>query len=136
MTVDNSALLAELLGKLEDKEAASVWGPIAERAAKEDGGRTKFWKRADGNLEGTVTRVYLKDNYEKTGQNPAFDLDVNGQKVTFELTTTVLQKAAARQLVQTGERIRIELAQTRTNGKYYNDKLTVLSREESSEVPF
>ena len=117
--------LNDLLAGMKDKDAQNVWGQVGQKFAQDDlekSGPT-YWKRQMGDLKDKrVVRVFMKDNFERTGQNPALELE---GEIVVELKTTVLQKAAIRNAIQKGDVVSIAFAQEKTNGRYFNDKLIV-----------
>lgn len=125
MTVDNSALLNELLGNMHDKEAASAWGVIAQQAAEEEANRPTYWRHANkdtGKLSpkivGKITKISTKPNFDKDGVNPVLDLDVDGKRVIVEAAHRTLQKELAKLLPQTGDFVSIE-CKGKPKGKNY-----------------
>ena len=116
--------------------ATDIWDQISAKFAGDDKPQTTYWKRSLGDLNNVrVLDVFMKQNFEKTGQNPAIKFELPAGEGVFEITTTVLQKQFAANRVVPGDRISIKFAKEKTKGRYYNDKL-VVHRDGGSEVPF
>lgn len=120
--------LDALMAGMKDKEAAGVWGDLAKKLQKEEGDRPTFATRSDGKVTGRVAKVYMRDNFDKDGQDPAVDVETATGTVIVQFGGTVLRKAAIKAMPQKGDVIEVTYAQQKTNGRYFNDKLTVIER--------
>lgn len=111
---------------LTAQEAIDIWGPIQEQVKKEDAERGVFFKLADKRpiVKALVTKVYTLENYDKNGQDPAVDVDANGQKITVKAGTTVLKKKLAVVAPRVGDLLSIENIR-KVNGRYWDLDVTL-----------
>ena len=135
MTVDNSALLNELLGNLKDKEAASTWGKFADEVANDEGGKS-YWNQKDGEIVGQVLKVYTKPNFDKNGENPVLDLQVGAKVVAAEASHATLRKDLTRLMPEKGDWVRITPKGKAKGKNYYLYDVAKGATVEDVKVPF
>ena len=146
MTANPNDLLRNLLSGLKDKEAASTWGKVADEEERKQAERPSFWKRSEGPISGTVTRVYEDLNYEKTKNIPHIDIDGDdGRKWKWGITTTGFARIGAEKAIQKGDHIKQVLGKKEAGKTYYVGDDIIVTRDgvevksavdEASEVPF
>jgi hypothetical protein len=111
---------------LTQQEALDIWGPVNQQAAKRKAELGEFWKPANGAVEGEITKIYTKPNFDQTGRNPAIDLKTpEGKKVTVELAHAIIRDRVSSRTPRVGDYLKIDAPYKQAGKKAWYAEVTV-----------